>query len=998
MKATTLLLIAGWLAAVILSCLAQAWLPPMPQLPAITITVTALSIQLLASFWIIGRLGKQLSQLCSSKLQQQEQIVQMQAEISAQNQRLDLILNSAGTGIYVLDKNKTITFANIAASEITGWQSAESIGKQPHCLIQKNHCPASAADKRCADCGSPNDAEIALPCELYATFADNHKHVRHETFYSKTGAAIPVRFVSAPILENGQLSGVVIIFEDISLRVLAEQQLKDSEALKQAVLESSLDAIVTINAAGLIYEFNRNAEMMFGYTKAEVYLKSIVDLIIPQQYRSVNLAEIAQQLQAGVDNNLRKRIEISALRASGEEFPVELVIAPITINNQIGFTSFISDITERKLARLAIENARIEAEKANTAKSQFLAAMSHEIRTPLNAMMGVTQLLMTTELDSEQALYLKTAQQAGLVLQEVVYNILDFSKIEAGKMDIDLQVAPLLDIVDSVLAIIGAKASEKGLELYTVIDYPIPENVLIDAARIKQILLNLVSNAIKFTDVGHVEIKLSASLSPDADCLLQFSVTDTGIGVAEQIKPLIFEEFSQADLTSTRKYGGTGLGLAIASRLVAAFGGEIHVDSVEGQGSTFWFTINVGKEPLVSPKPATAVHCFLVNPKLKSMRALYHYLQHVSGQVQYVSHIDEIPKDPQLKIVFIDERQLPFFSFTDMQLFKASNQFNCVNVLLSDITHKQTNQAWLKNFDEQLSKPILISQINELIKTAIANYDDGCKQQIAANTPANNTDAIRYKVLLVEDSLANQLIIKSMLEKAQHQVEIAGNGVIAIEKSQQNPYDIILMDLSMPIMGGLEATENIRKQPGPNQSTPIIALTASAFEDKRKACLEIGMNNFLTKPVNMANLLEHIAQLLQNPIASENAFIDEADTLIENSEQPLVDYQVLAQLQKETSETVFPQLMAVFLQQAEQRLELIENAINAQDFSALASEIHTFKSESATFGATKLGEMSEQINFCCNHDNQEQAFMLAKKLKTYWLPTFKALSDYTNQS
>ncbi|GAB6142181.1 hypothetical protein JCM14076_29100 [Methylosoma difficile] len=921
----------------------------------------------------------------------------LESEHQRQKSRADLILNSAGTGVCVLDKNAKSLFMNTAACEITGWENQDSLGQSLHCLIQRQNCQIADANQRCVYCpNNDEDNHETHYCDLYDTFVDGKKHIKHDTFWRKDGLPVPVRYVSTPIIENNELTGVFIIFENISHRLQSEQALKDSEALKQAMLESSLDAIVTINQEGLIYEFNKNAEALFGYKKSDIFLKPMADLIIPPQYRAMHLIGMHNYLHAGIDNILRKRIEINAMHASGAEFPVELVVAPININNSVWFTAFISDITERNKAKIAIENARIEAERANRAKSQFLAAMSHEIRTPLNAMMGVNDLLSTTQVSNEQAEYLKIAHQAGQSLQEVVNNILDFSKIEAGKIELELQETDLLSIIDSVLTIMGPKATEKQIDLFASIDYPIPERALIDLARLRQILLNLVSNAIKFTEAGYVEIKLGGTINAKGDYHLLFSVTDTGIGISPSVKKLIFEEFSQADLSTTRKYGGTGLGLAIASRLISMFGGEIGVDSQEGQGSTFWFSFDPLDKRVSTPKSFNSANCFVIHSQKKSIVALYKQLQAVCSNVQLIQSFDEVEHFDSLCLVFVDEHQLPYFSMKEIQSIKASQKLNIVKVLITDVGHRPNHEAWLEYFDKQLVKPIQFNQLNALIKNCVDALQNGQKNpptDVSVSPPTDDSPKTGHRILLVEDSLANQFVIRAMLEKANHTIDIASNGAIAVETSQKQAYDMILMDLSMPVMGGLEAAEQIRQNPGPNQHTPIIALTASAFEDKKKLCLQIGMNSFLTKPLNMIVLQEEITKYLQ--INPENPDRNTPEAVMQlGLDEDVIDYSVLQQLKAETSEAIFPQLLNIFLEQGAARSEVIEQAIDQHDFAKLSSEIHAFKSESATFGAIKLGELTEHINLLCKHSEIEHAFAQAKAVKENWLVVKDELQNY----
>ncbi|MBK8816051.1 MAG: PAS domain S-box protein [Methylococcaceae bacterium] len=922
-----------------------------------------------------------------------------QHEIQKINGRFNLILNSAGSGVYILDKAGKIVFVNAAAIEILGWSSQECVGRCLNELIQ-TRASDTGKDKTglegCKICFLNQDLINNEP--YYLTFMDGKKHeVEGEIFWNKIGQPIAVKYVSTPILENEAITGAIIIFENINLRLEAEQKLKDSEALKQAMLESSLAAIITIDEQGKIYEFNKNAEDMFGFKKSDVLLKEMAELIIPERYRDAHWKGMAKYLKTGEHNIIGKRIEITALKESGEEFPVELVISPIKLQSKLLFTSFINDITEKNRAKNAIENARIAAENANKAKSQFLAAMSHEIRTPLNAIIGVNELMQTTELDLEQQEYVKIAHQAGVSLQEVVNNILDYSKVEAGKMEFHLQKTDILAVVDSVLSIMGPRASEKKLDLFTTVDYPIPEKTLIDPARLRQILLNLVSNAIKFTQKGSVEIRVGMKSNTLGSSSLQFSVTDTGIGVSEDAKKLIFEEFTQADLSTTRKYGGTGLGLAIASRLVSIFGGEIGAESVEGKGSTFWFTVIPANKELSSPTLYKDLNCYVFNSVQKSTYAFYKTLNAQCANVKFISSTHEIPHEPGLSIVFIDERQLPFYSTTEVEALNVLNRIDLVKVLITEIGPKYKESRSLKDFDTYLVRPLQIRQLHTFIKNCLDYYNKGQKirRRTAKSDRVKTLSGKGHHLLLVEDSINNQKVIKAMLEKADYEIDIADNGHEALQKAKLNVYDMILMDLSMPVMGGMETTEHLRKNEGPNQKTPIIALTASAYDDKREDCIQIGMNGILSKPLNMASLQQEIARLLkQKTVKLSHPENDTAPLLSLAANNRIIDYSILEQLKADTSEHIFPELIAIFLEQSKSRVTKIEQAVNENDFSVLASEVHSLKSESATYGAVKLGELTAEINLLCHQNETDSAFEAAKQIRESWQSAYNELKKY----
>ncbi len=475
-------------------------------------------------------------------------------------------------------------------------------------------------------------------------------------------------------------------------------------------------------------------------------------------------------------------------------------------------------------------------------------------------------------------------------------------------------------------------------------------------------------------------------------------MTDTGIGVSEDAKQLIFEEFTQADLSTTRKYGGTGLGLAIASRLVSLFGGEIGAESVEGRGSTFWFTVIPSTKELTRPLVFENLNCYVFNSDQKRTYALYKNLNALSANVKFISETSEITDNAELSVVLIDERQLAFLSDDEIKKLYALNRRNVVKVLITTLRHGYHENKALGYFDAHLIRPLQIKQLTAFLYSCIESYNLGEKfsPPNAKKGRVSEDMGDAHHILLVEDSINNQRVIKAMLEKTNYEVDIANNGHEALEKTKVIAYDMILMDISMPIMGGMETTEYLRKNEGPNQKTPIIALTASAYDDKKDDCLQIGMNGFLAKPLNMASLQKEIARLLKNKpeklLPTETTVSVPVPPLTDNDR--IIDYNVLEQLKADTSEHLLPELLGIFLTQSEIRVNKIEQAIQEKDFPVFASEIHALKSESATYGAVKLGRLTAEINLLCHRDEKGAAFKAAKPLREYWLSAFTELKQY----
>jgi two-component system sensor histidine kinase/response regulator len=389
-------------------------------------------------------------------------------------------------------------------------------------------------------------------------------------------------------------------------------ELEASERRYHQILESALDAFVGMDSSGLITDWNAQAETTFGWLRSETTGQMLSQMIIPDRYRDVHERGFRHFLASGEGPMLNKRIEITALRRDGREFPVELTISAISGGGTRRFAAFVRDITERKRSEQELLAAKETAEQSNRAKSEFLGNMSHEIRTPLNGIMGMTELALDTELTPEQREYLEMVKMSADSLRSVINDILDFSKIEAGKIDLEVIDFNLRDCLGLALKTLALRADEKGLELLCEVAPEVPEIMTGDSNRLRQVVLNLVGNAIKFTDKGEVALKVQIEAEDGQDCILRFTVSDTGIGIPKDKHESIFDSFSQADTSTTRKYGGTGLGLTISVRLVALMGGKIWVESEPGRGSEFYFTLRLGvvdaKEIKVAAV-APATHC-----------------------------------------------------------------------------------------------------------------------------------------------------------------------------------------------------------------------------------------------------------------------------------------------------------------------------------------------------------------------------------------------------
>lgn len=667
-------------------------------------------------------------------------------------------------------------------------------------------------------------------------------------------------------------------------RIRVEEALHISQSRLSNIIDSAHDAIVTLDSQRHVTIWNAGAEQMFRCSAADTLGKPL-DRFIPEASRVVHRQQIERYSQSAVDNRMMGGVRmITGLRADGEEFPLEASISQVGSGDDQTLTVILRDITERKRFEADLAAARDQALETSRLKSEFLATMSHEIRTPMNGIIGMTELLLDTNLDGEQQEFATIVNDSAQALLTIINDILDFSKIEAGKVILDQSDFDLLAVLEGSAELLAGRARDKQLALMTYLAPDVPPRLCGDAGRLRQILLNLIGNAVKFTERGEITVSAICESVSEEGVSLRFSVQDTGIGMSAAAQQRLFQPFTQADGSVTRKYGGTGLGLAISRHLVELMGGAIGAESVEGQGATFWFTVRLAHPH--SPAEQTvraslpALRVLVAEPSAKARDVLQRYLQ------GWGLTTDGTPSGTQALAALrrAEQRGAPYdilltgLTGGDMDSFALARAISrdpslahLRLILLTTLDERGQREHALQNgFAAYLTKPVKQAQLHD---TLIQVGGDKRKhmrhgsQDVAAVTEP--TEQSGQHVLVVEDNPVNQHVALHQLAKLGYRARIVTNGRVAVEAvASGERFALIMMDCQMPELDGFATSKIIRElERSTGYHTPIVAMTANAMPGTQEACLQAGMDDYLSKPVRQSEL----RQMLERWIPTETA-------------------------------------------------------------------------------------------------------------------------------
>jgi PAS domain S-box-containing protein len=909
-----------------------------------------------------------------------------------------LLLDAIHEGVIIFDKDARAVYCNRSWAEVTGATLAQrqalSDEEFVKTLIHEDGTPMALEDL-------PSAKVLRTGKSLSIT----HGRVTPAGTIWIDLNGVPLRHA-----DTNELFGCCLVMRDATARKNADAELRASEELKSAVMAASVDAIITIDNAGKIIDLNRAAERLYKTTRTAV--GENLEAFIPWRDREAWTA-VLRRLQADPEHFRGRRLTGTGQRSDGSEFPLEATIDSLDGSGHPFIVVFIRDDTEHRAAERRLADARDAALRASVVKSEFLATMSHEIRTPMNGVIGSLDLILDSDIADELRELATIARTSAHDLLAIINDILDLSKIEADKLDSQEIEFDLAAVVEGVTDIVAVPARHKGLSLSCFVDPRAPAAVRGDARLLRQVLVNLVGNAVKFTDAGEVAIRAEVQPSADDQVVVQFGVSDTGIGIPPEATEKLFEPFTQVDGSSTRAHGGTGLGLAISARLVRLMGGKLAVASGVGRGSTFSFTVpfelsDPASGPAYTPSSLGRVlRVLVVESSPSAAEAIERYLRAWGMQTARANTANEglecydaAHGEDRFDVAMVEvsaEDDTGFRLARELHAHAAAE--NLFVIALVGLGERLTESGGDREhlFDAVLAKPIKQGRLFE----TIASIGSAPPAREAAGGNGGTPDLHGLRILIAEDNPVNQQVLMRQATRLGLIATAVANGEEALAAFAGGQYDAVLMDCQMPVMDGYEAARAIReREHGRGAHTPIVAVTANAMREDFERCRDAGMDDFVAKPVTLAALTSAIERAVLASRADPGTPEQPAKPKRRSRAAPADDFGVdrgaLAALQEDVGGAgALARIVRLFLEQLDPQTEQIEQAARAGELESLARTAHRMKSSSATLGATTLADVLNQLEAAGREGDPETCRALTASLVTAVARARKALEDVT---
>ena len=880
----------------------------------------------------------------------------LEEQLSEQRAFYERISETMGEGLYVQNAEGRCTYLNSEGEHLLGWTREEFIGRLVHDTIHKITA----------------EGELLPAADCPIVLALNNKgdwHGDDQVFVRRNGTVFPVEATSRAIVRDGVSYGSVVAFSDISERKNSELIVRMAQERLNLALEGSALALWDWDIVHDRVYLSDRWSLMMGGERHDVVIDSaaMFDLVHPDErviHKSSLIAVFKRESEF-------YSVEFRVRRLDGEWIWIHThgkVVECDASGRVTRMSGTKANITERRRAEETLRLAKEAAEAASRAKGDFLANMSHEIRTPMNGIIGMTGLALDTELNREQREYLMLVKSSADALLTILNDILDFSKIESGKLDIETIEFSLEHMLRETMKSLAVRAHQKHLELLLHVAVDVPDKLVGDPGRLRQVIVNLVGNAIKFSSSGEIEVAvLRVPDAPEGFARLKFSVRDTGVGIPRNKFQTIFESFSQADTSTTRRYGGTGLGLTISSQLIKLMGGQIDLDSEVGLGSTFHFTIDM---PMLSGSPfadyqqtgrIVGMSVLIADDNETNRRLLHEILSNwkmrptvtCNGQ-EALTELERANTAGQPYALALLDLQMPDMDgFELIERIRQHPEYLVKTLMMLTSEGQRGHAARCRKLGvaAYLMKPVAQSELLDAIMTAL-----GVSEKTIPLTTRHSLKEMRRRLnlLLAEDNSVNQILAVRLLEKLGHTVTLANNGIEAVQHWENGHFDAILMDVDMPEMNGYEATRCIREQEvDSGEHIRIVAMTAHAMQGAREECLNHGMDGYLTKPIDIEALWHELDSLVQQ---AETGL-----SVVPAAEFAVADFGQARAIMDDNRE-LFDEIVALFLVDAPPHLQQIKEGMIQNDIAAVLHSAHTLKGMAGIFAAERMIKAADQLN------------------------------------